>query len=245
MTVATEPAIAAYRNRSVAHGLYNFELNIRQSNIAIACSSPLQDLAREVLTQHRKRLEAYIEAHRVFLSSLKPVSVDSDAPWIVQSMADAARKASVGPMAAVAGAIADAVGLTLIRRCDEVIVENGGDIFIRVARRRVIGIDAANSPLSYRVGIVVTPEHEAVGVCTSSGTSGGSLSFGRADAVCVVARSAALADAVATATANLIRKPSDIDSGLRFARAIPDVLGAIVIVGSNIGACGAIELKEL
>jgi hypothetical protein len=126
------------------------------------------------------------------------------------------------------------------------VVENGGDVFVRVDSDRVIALDAGPaSPFSWKVGIKVTRAMGPVGICTSSGTRGGSLSFGRADAACAIAPSAALADAAATAIGNQVQSAADIESGIAAARRIPGILGAVIVVGDRIGAWGAIELVEI
>ena len=108
-------------------------------------------------------------------------------------------------MASVAGAMAEAFQETSLESSTEVIVENGGDIYLATSRERVIGIYAGTSPLSIKLGIAISPEDSPLGICTSSGTVGPSLSFGKADAVCVLSKSAALADAAATAVGNVVR----------------------------------------
>jgi len=151
----------------------------------------------------------------------------------------------VGPMAAVAGAIAEYVGRELLEFSPEIIVENGGDIFLACSRETRVGIFAGNSPLSLRVGLVVPAAGHSWGVCTSSGTVGPSLSFGRADAVCILSSSASLADAAATAVGNLVRTPGDLEKGLEKAKAIEGVWGAVIILGEKLAAWGKIELVEI
>jgi ApbE superfamily uncharacterized protein (UPF0280 family) len=120
-------------------------------------------------------------------------------------MAEAASIAGVGPMAAVAGAVASFLGQVLGSCSREVIVENGGDIYLRSAHERVVAVFAGDSPFSYKIGLRVKPEDTPAGICTSSGTVGHSLSFGNADAVVIKGESAILADAVATQAGNLIK----------------------------------------
>jgi len=159
-------------------------------------------------------------------------------------MAEAAQTAGVGPMAAIAGAIAECVGRELLEFSPEVIVENGGDIFLKVLHRRTIGIYAGDSPLTGKIGLQIEAKDTPLGVCTSSGTVGHSLSFGRADAVAVLAPSAALADAAATAIGNRVNKPEDIDKALELARGIAGLKGVVIIIGESIGVQGNIKLCE-
>jgi ApbE superfamily uncharacterized protein (UPF0280 family) len=164
---------------------------------------------------------------------------------MVQEMMRAAALAQVGPMAAVAGAIAEYVGKDLLTSTSQVVVENGGDIFLKVAQNITIGVYAGTSPLSNKLGLKITPEASPLGVCTSSGTVGHSLSFGKADAVTVVARSASLADAAATAIGNLVKEVKDIERGFAYAHSTQGILGVLIIVADKFGAWGDIELTPL
>jgi ApbE superfamily uncharacterized protein (UPF0280 family) len=148
-------------------------------------------------------------------------------------------------MAAVAGAMAESVSKDLLKLSKEVIVENGGDIYLATSRERTIGIFAGDSPLSLKIGIVIGPEDSPLGVCTSSGTVGPSLSFGKADAVCILSKSAALADAAATAVGNIVKEKKDIESGLERGKEIEGVLGILIIVGEKMGVWGNVKLVRI
>jgi len=176
---------------------------------------------------------------------LTPLKPDPTAPPVVQAMLKAAAAAGVGPMAAVAGAIAEAVGLDLLEEAKEIIIENGGDLFLAVQESVTIGIYAGPSPLSDKVGIRLPPAQSPRGVCTSSGTVGHSLSFGRADAVTVLSPSAALSDALATAAGNRVKNPKDIPFALEWLQKIPEVQGAVIIVGDQMGVWGEMEVVAL
>jgi ApbE superfamily uncharacterized protein (UPF0280 family) len=198
------------------------------------------------IVEARLPIETYIRAHPGFLESYTPVPDNPLAPPIIREMTAASKAAGVGPMAAVAGAIAEYVG----QRCrqhtpGEVIVENGGDLFVWVEQPLVMAIWAGASPLSGRVGITHTPRGVPVGICTSSGTVGHSKSFGLADAVTVLSSSAALADAAATAAGNLVKTGNDIESALKALSGIHGVLGAVIIKGARLGAWGEIELVPM
>jgi ApbE superfamily uncharacterized protein (UPF0280 family) len=238
-------AVADYRSKARADDLDTCRVALKESDLRISCRGACQDGAQAALRHHREQLESYIRDVPAFLGALTPLAVPPRAPLVVRMMAEAGFAAGVGPMAAVAGTLAQLVGQHLLKRSPEVIVENGGDVFCRVARDRVIALDAGTSPFSWTIGIKVTRGMGEVGVCTSSGTRGGSLSFGRADAACAVAGSAALADAAATAIGNAVQCPDDIGIGLQVAEAIPGLRGAVIIVGEHIGAWGDIELVEI
>lgn len=155
-------------------------------------------------------------------------------------------------MAAVAGAIGQTVGIDLMSasasfngdqvRISDVIVENGGDIFIASSHVRRVGIYAGESPLSGKVALEIVPRQMPCGVCTSSGTVGHSRSFGRCDAAVVVASDTALADAVATRVANEVRSREDIKDALGIASKIAGVAGAVVVFGDALGVTGDIRL---
>jgi ApbE superfamily uncharacterized protein (UPF0280 family) len=157
----------------------------------------------------------------------------------------AGHQAGVGPMAAVAGAVAEHVGTDLLSQSSEVIVENGGDVFLKTKGPSIVGIFAGKSPLSLRIGLRVCPENAPISVCTSSGTVGHSKSMGKADAVCVVSRSCCLADALATAIGNIVSIESDIPKGIEFGKQVQGVQGVVIIVNKKIGAWGDIEIVQI
>ena len=225
--------------------LVSFTVVIKESDLYIRAARNLQRKAYKILQKCRIPLEKYIEQHPAFLTSLEPFPVAEDAPHIVKAMAEATSKVGVGPMASVAGAIADIVGRELLVFSPEVIVENGGDIFIKSAKSRLVGILAADSPFTGRLAIEVEGEETPLGICTSSGTVGHSLSFGRADAVIVLSPSTALADAAATAIGNLVVRTEDIPLGLEFAKGIEGLKGTIIIKGDKMGVWGEVKLREM
>ncbi len=234
-----------YRNLVKAGDLVAFTVQVEETDLYIRAE---RDLSREALAAVRgvrSSLDSYMARHPAFRESLKPLEVSADAPPIVREMAAAAKKAGVGPMAAVAGAVAEAVGRKLLSLSSEVMVENGGDIFLRVRQIRQVMIFAGTSRLSNRLAIEVGPERTPLGVCTSSGTVGHSLSFGAADAVTVLSRSTALADAAATAIGNVVKTGADIEKGLVFGKGIDGVEGFVIIVGDKMGALGDVEISKV
>ncbi|MBI5968333.1 MAG: UPF0280 family protein [Deltaproteobacteria bacterium] len=235
----------SYRNLLQNHGLVSFQVTVKETDLYIKATSDLRKLAHDSVIRHRYLLEKYITEHSGFLRSLVPLPTDEFAPPIVQDMMQAAQRAGVGPMAAVAGAMAEAVGQDLLKNSSEVIVENGGDIFIHSSREVQVGIFAGRSPLSFRVGLKVPAANHGWGVCTSSGTVGPSLSFGRADAVCVLAPSASLADAGATAVGNIVSSPAELTRALEKAKTIAGLCGVVIIVGDKLGAWGEVELTGI
>jgi ApbE superfamily uncharacterized protein (UPF0280 family) len=218
---------------------------VKETDLYILAQGVLEKEAREAVIHLRQQLEQYISANPLFQTSLVPLPADPHAPRIVKEMLSASQTAGVGPMAGVAGAMAAFVGEALLAFTPEVVVENGGDIFLRTGFARTVGIFAGASPLSMRVGIRIPAERQPLGVCTSSATVGHSLSLGRADAVCVISPSAALADAAATALGNMVQGKGDIEQALEAGQKIPCVEGVVVIVDDALGAWGGYELVKL
>ena len=192
----------------------------------------------------RQELKNYISKHEDFKLSYEPVLVE-EAPLIVKLMARAGRKAEVGPMAAVAGTIAQlSMGYLLDEGARNAIVDNGGDVAIKTTNDVVMGLYAGESSLSGQLGFKIKHEKTPMGVCTSSGTVGHSVSFGRADSVTVFAGEASTADALATSIANDVKGKLDSDAvGNGLARAEDfreHMRGVLVIVGESAGITGKI-----
>lgn len=195
-----------------------------------------------LIKYHRNQLEQYIAQHPQFLKTLQPIRIEKDAPEIVTVMAEAGEIARVGPMAAVAGALADLGVKKMIQLGAEVaVIENGGEISGISNIPINVGIFAGNSPLSGKVGFKFETEDFPIGLGTSSGTVGHAFSFGEADAATVLTNNAALGDAAATAVANEV-KGSDfeksVQNGLEIAETIEGVRGALIIRGKFAGIVG-------
>ena len=234
-----------YRNLVKTDDLVKFEVIVKETDLLIRAESDLTREARESVLKYRRQLETYIGKNPGFQQSLVPLPDDPYAPEIVKQMIRTSQWAGVGPMATVAGAMADWVSKDLLQFTKEVIVENGGDIYLASSKERTIGIYAGDSILSLKIGIVVSPDETPLGVCTSSGTVGPSLSFGKANAVCILSKSAALADAAATAVGNVVKGKQDISLGLAKATEIDGVLGTLIVVEEKMGVWGKIRLTRL
>lgn len=239
-----------YQPRTYRHwvndkGLVAFNVVVKETDLYIRAASDLKRKAQKLVLKYRGQLEGYIERHPAFATSLEPLAVGDDAPRLVTEMAEAAKKAGVGPMAAVAGAIAEFVGKELLESSPEVIVENGGDIYLKSSSERIIGIYAGQSPLTGRVGLEIKAADTPLGICTSSGTVGHSLSLGQADAVIALSKSTALADAAATAIGNIIKDDGDIPRGIERATSIKGLNGIIIIKGDKMGLWGKVNIRPL
>lgn len=239
-----------YRRFMRRKGLAAFSVRHLETDLFIQAS---KDLSREVsswVVEARTAIETYAGAHPGFFGAVQPLKEDPFAHEVVRAMLSAGAAAGVGPMAAVAGAIAQLVCNRIVALTGgEAVVENGGDIALYLKDEMVSGIWAGRgSPFSARVGIRLLPgskEGAFMAVCTSSGTIGHSLSLGRADAAVAVAADAALADAAATGAGNLVASKSEIEKGLEYLSKIPGITGGVIIKGDQIGAWGQIELVPL
>ena len=234
-----------YRNLVKTKDLIPFRVTVRETDLFLLANQKLEKEAKEAVIRYRWQIEEYIRYRPEFRESLTPIGSDPHAPKIVKEMLKASRLSKVGPMASIAGAIAEFVGKDLIPLSPEVICENGGDIFIASSQERVVGVFAGKSPLSLKVGLRIKPGDTPLGVCSSSGTVGHSMSFGRADAVCVLSKSASLADAAATSIGNLIEGRGDIERGLKHGCQIRGIIGVLIIVGKAMVMKGDIELANL
>jgi uncharacterized protein len=231
-----------YRNLVTCRDLVSFSLTIKETNLYISAIKNLKSKSLRLVQKYRHQLESYIERYPDFRTSLVPLPLTDDAPTIVKAMLQAGEKAGVGPMASVAGAIAEFTGRELLSFSPEVIIENGGDIFLSSKQTRTVGIYAGSSPFGGKIGLEIDPDDTPIGVCTSSGTVGHSLSLGKADAAILVSPSATLADAAATAVGNIIKKADDIPLGIEKARQIEGITGVLIIKDDKMGSWGKIKL---
>lgn len=229
-----------YREQIKSDNLYRRELVIDETDLLIVTSEVFE--ASQLVDSLRLDIKDYIKRRPEFLG-LQPIDDDEFAPNIVRHMIRASKDAGVGPMATVAGAVSHFLGQTL--DCREVMIENGGDIFLKSDEDKVISIFAGQSPFSNQVGIKIKSEDTPLGICTSAGKVGHSLSYGKTDAVVVISEDTLLADATATAIGNLVKTPEDIRKGLEFGKSILGVLGIVIIIDEELGAWGDIELVSV
>ena len=235
-----------YRDWVKSKDLHLARVSIKETDLQILTDKPVDEaFIKERINSYRRNIEDYIAKDRRFLTALKPLAVELNAAPIVKKMTKAARHANVGPMAAIAGAVAEFLGRDLLKkRYKEVIIENGGDIFLVTRKIRKIGIYAGKSKLCNKLYLKIKPQDTPLGICTSSGTIGHSLSFGLADAVTILSKNASLADTVATATANRVRSKQDLEEAVGFAKSIKGISGGIIIIKNNLIGWGKVELVK-
>ena len=239
------PKEHAYRRGVHPKDLISFRVLIKETDLSVSASKDLSKQTRDRVHHYRRQLEDYIKAKPNFLSTLLPYPEDTFAPEIIQEMISATRIFDVGPMAAVAGTIAQLVGRDLLHYTDELIVENGGDIFLKTERPVTISIFAGSSKLSDKLGIIIYPEQMPAGICTSSATVGHSLSLGKADSVCIISSKASIADAAATALGNKITNQFTFKREIESMKESKDIKGGVVIIGKTMASWGEIELTKV
>lgn len=215
-------------------------LSFRWKEADCRISSPRSGEAAAEIRRQRAVLEAYIGRQPLFLASLVPIAVLEGAPAAAVRMAEAAKRANVGPMAAVAGFMAQAaVEAALAAGAEEAVVENGGDLFLSSPRPVLVGLYAGEGhPLSGRLAFRVEPSAMPLSVCASSGRFGHSFSFGDCDLAVAVAADGALADAVATLGANRVRRAEDVEPALELMTGVAGIRGALIIQGDKVGLMG-------
>ena len=233
-----------YRDWVKADDLYQMRIADKDTDLQILSGRRIEEnFVKERIKAYRWDIEHYITRDNRFFTSLEPIPVELNALPIIKIMAEAAKNADVGPMAAVAGAIAQLLGQDLFKAgYREIIIENGGDIFIRSRKSRLVGIYAGRYKALARLKIKVRPtKDKPIAICTSSATIGHSLSFGNADCAIIISRNAALADAVATSAANRVKTKKDLQPVIKYARSIKGILAVAAIMKGEVACWGDIE----
>jgi ApbE superfamily uncharacterized protein (UPF0280 family) len=214
----------------------------KDTNLRIACEA--FDLVTRSVVAQRKLLERYIGRHPEFQTSLVPVVLLEEAPEVARRMAAAADRTGLGPMASVAGTLAQlGVEAAMAAGCREAIVENGGDIFILSESAVTIAIYAGNNVIGNKLAFRIAPHDLPLSLCSSSGKMGHSLSLGHCDLATVTSRDAALADSAVTLVCNLIRSEKDLTPVLNDVGTIAGITGIFAVKNGKIGMWG--HLPEL
>ncbi len=236
----------SYRSRFSNDGRRWFCVKFLESDLWIGVDSgsyhaSMEDKVYAFLVDLRRQMDAYLLMDPQYKTALTPYDAGLEAPTILKEMSRVSHKTGIGPMSAVAGAVAKHVADFLGTK--EVIVENGGDIYASVAEDMDISVFAGQSPLSEKVGLHIPAAAFPCGICTSSGTVGPSLSLGRADAMMIVCRDVLLADSYATAMANRIKTVNDLQPVIEQIQNIPEILGALAVKDDRLAVTGLYELR--
>lgn len=230
-----------YRHYSPhAHAL---EIAYRESDLYIVSDSSLSsDHAKNILIKYYTSIEAYSKTHPYFLISLISLKMDEKAPPIIQDMLKVSAQASVGPFASVAGAVAHYVGYELLSWCNQIMIENGGDIFLKIDEDKKIGLYLGKKFNPEMITLKIKKRTHPFGICSSSATIGPSLNFGNADLVTIIANNTLVADAYATAYSNKIKEEKDVVAVMKEAEASPFIRGIIVAFAQKLYLKGDVEI---
>ena len=234
-----------YRRHHKKKDLISFDITVKETNLNIQTHADLTDTAIKAVLRCRNYIETYIKLYPEFATSLLPLKESDTAPKIIKEMIKAGQLTGTGPMASVAGVVEEYTGKALLPFSREVVVENGGDVFIKSDSKTTFTVYAENTPFSMTCGILVEKHNTPYGICTSSGTLGHSKSFGKADAVTVLSKSCSIADAAATAIANKVQSKNDIQRAIDTGKAMSSVHGIVIIMGESIGLWGSLKLVKL
>ncbi|WP_321286594.1 UPF0280 family protein [uncultured Sunxiuqinia sp.] len=241
-----------YRNSFSKERFQSFVITCNDSDLwigvdPISYKDEMSAVALKKLRAIQDALKIYIANDSFLKKSLKPCKVQENAPDFVRSMVEAAEKAGVGPMAAVSGMYSELIGKELMENfsINELVVVNGGDIYMRLQKSLVMNVFAGESPLSGMVGLEIDAEQTPMGICTFAQTEQTPLNFGKADAVIIACKDAVLADAFTTGFGNLIKKPSDVEKVLKRTEHFEEIISAVLICDDQIGIRGEFEIKLL
>ncbi len=241
-----------YRTQFNCERFKGFEVKHLETDLWIGVNPDSFDesmkvLAHEKIKGLRDVFERYIEKEPFFKKSLKPFQPSGIAPKEAVEMASAAEKAGIGPMSAVAGLFAREVGEKILQNFPvrELVVENGGDIYVLLQDELVLSVFAGESILSERIGLVIPAKNKKMGICTSAGTVGPSISYGKADAVVAVCNDILLADALATAFGNKVKSPDHVEKVIKQAENFPELQSLLIICEDKVGIRGDNEVRIL
>jgi ApbE superfamily uncharacterized protein (UPF0280 family) len=246
MPVHNDPVRAYRQTLRPRPGETAFQVVVAQTDLFVVASRPLAREISDFVSELRANLMTYILLNPEFRESLTPVAVAEGAPAIAIDMAEAAARFGVGPMAAVAGAVSQAVADRFAGESSELLIENGGDVFLRSTVERTVAL-LAKPVEGARLGLHFPPSKLPAAVCASSAKVGHSLSLGQADMVTVVADRGAVADAAATALGNLLVSQADLEGVLAAAKGMArqGVRGVFAQLGDMVGMVGDIALVAL
>lgn len=249
----------SYKNSSI-------NINIEETNIKLVSDIisdagiinkyELKEIEKYILNI-RKELKKYIIKNPSFLSSIEPIikinakygHSNDKIPQIIKLMCKSSQIAKVGPMASVAGSISELILDHLIKKETKYsIISNGGDIsLINKNKAAICGIYSGNTENIGNIGLKIKKRKSPLGIASSSGKIGYSISFGESDSVTVISKKASISDGLATSIANDVKginSEKAIQNGLESAEKFKeDFIGALMIINGHIGTIG--KLPEI
>ncbi len=222
---------------------FRLEISFRESDLLISTDRKIdKERAEEILKKYYRQIEEYVKENPRFLTSLSPLPEDEKAPPIIRSMLESSQVTGIGPFSAVAGAIAQYTGQEILGFCSEIIVENGGDIFLKINTDKTLGVYPGKRFGVENITLRIKKRDQAFGIASSSGVIGPSLNFGAADLVSVIAEDAVSADGFATALSNRIKQRGDVDKVLAEVKESSLLEGLLIVFGREIFLWGDWEV---
>ena len=222
---------------------FKLEVSCRESDLLISTDKEVSyEIAHEILSGYYSQIEEYIKKNPGFKNSLSPIAFDDSAPLIVKRMIESSQITKIGPFASVAGAIASCVGKALLDFCEEVVVENGGDIFLKINTPKLLGVYLGEEFRPKHLTLKLKEKDYAFGVASSSSVIGQSLNFGKANLLTVVCQDAILADGFATALSNRIKSSQDAEVLIQEVKELNLVEGMLIAVDNKIYLWGDLEI---
>lgn len=241
--------------RKSVEAKFSLKVSLYESDLLVSTDTEIKkDLVYDILKKYYREIEGYIKIASHFSTSLSPLREDPSAPAIVRDMIDRSKAAGVGPFASVAGAIAFYVGRDLLRYSNEVIVENGGDIFLKINENKRLAVylgewfssvyESSFGKKAETIVLSVKARNLPFGIASSSSSLGHSLNFGKADLVTVFAADSIFADSFATALSNRIKEEEDIEEVLDFARDSYFIYGILIAFDGKLYLWGDLEFAQ-
>jgi ApbE superfamily uncharacterized protein (UPF0280 family) len=233
-----------YRKNISVKGKYSYRLKYKYTDLFITCDREISKEVKEPVVSFYNGLEEVLSRHEVFGKSLTPVKIIDNYPPIIKKMCRAAEVFKVGPMAAVAGAVCDRIAQSISGSCDFLMIENGGDVYIKSSIPVSAVLFSSSRYFRDRLNIRITADTTPCGLCSSSGIIGHSLSLGKSDLVTVMSESTVMADTAATAIANSIKEKADVDKALAHYRDYKQIKGLIIIKDDRLAIWGELQLVK-
>ena len=224
---------------------FKLEVSFNESDLLVCTDKKIDKcFVESILKKYYDQIKEYVKENPIFMNSLFPLDDNISSPDIIKKMMESSRVSGIGPFSSVAGAIAFYVGNEILEICDEVIIENGGDIFLKINEDKHLGIYLGERFKIKNVILRIRKKNCSFGIASSSAVIGHSLNFGNADVVTVIAKDVVIADGLATSLSNKIKKENDIKMIIEQAKSIPELNGIFIAFDDKMFLWGDLEMAD-
>lgn len=241
--------------RKSVEAKFSLRVSLNESDLLVSTDTKIEEnVVYEILKKYYRKIESYIKTAPHFATSLSPLREDLLAPAIIRDMIARSKVAGIGPFSSVAGAIAFYVGRDLLSCSNEVIVENGGDVFLKINENKKLAVylgerfssvyESSFGKKAETIVLSVKPRNLPFGIASSSSYLGHSLNFGKVDLVTVIAADSIFADSFATALSNRIKEEEDIEEVLNFAKSSNYIDGILIAFDGKLYLWGNLEFAR-